>query len=153
MSPGRGRPGGAPSRAWVDEQRALHEAYLGRRPGVERHLVKILWWTVAADRRPDMMGVLSRLWSGRSLASADEQTFVALYDPADPVGARPFLVARVAPGSFPEAGGRGVATAVGTPTAGGALVIETRRGAVLPAEPPGLPGDDAPAWSEVDAPG
>lgn len=152
MRAGRDRPGGSASRAWIAEQQALHEAYLGRRAGVERHLVKILWWTVAADRRPDMLGLVSRLWSGRSVASADEQTFVALYDPGDPVGARPFLVARVAPGSFPEAGGRGVATAVGTPAAGGALVIETRRGAVLPAEPPSVPGDDAPAWSEVDAP-
>ena len=33
------------------------------------------------------------------------------------------------------------------------LVIATRRGVVLPAEPPGLPGVDALVWSEVDAAG
>ncbi len=138
--------------AWADEQRSFYEGYVTRRVGAERRRVKILWWTVVPGGGPDAMGLVSRLWSGRRTRPAEGQVFVAVYDAADPVGARPFLVVRARPDSFAEAHGRATATAVGCAEPGGALVIETRRGTVAPAEAPGLPGDHAPGWSEVDAP-
>jgi hypothetical protein len=143
----------ADSARWVDEQRALYEAWLSRGAGVQRRRVKILWWTSAAGQGRDVLGLISRLWAGRRTRPAEEKLYVALYDPADAVGARPFLVVRAWPDSLTEARGRAIATAVGRAEPGGAVVIETSRGPVVPAEAPGLPGDDAPSWTEVDAPG
>jgi hypothetical protein len=139
-------------RAWRDEQRAFVEAYAGRRVGAERRPVKILWWTDAPAQGPDVLGVVARLWTGRRARPAQEQTFVALFDATDPVGARPFLVVRTGPDTFGQPSGRSTGTAVGAAEPDGVLLIETRRGQVIPAEPPGLPGDAAPAWSEVDPP-
>lgn len=139
--------------AWADEQRSFYESYVTRRVGADRRRVKVQWWTVLPGHGPDVMGLVSRLWSGRRTRTAEGQVFVAVYDAADPVGARPFLVVRAGPDSFAETRGRATATVVGRAEPGGALVIETRRGPIAPAEPPGLPGDDAPAWSEVDASG
>lgn len=155
MSPGAGAglPGDEVEADWAGEQMALYEDYVDRRAGAERRRVKILWWRAAVDHRPDVVGVLSRLWSAGRTRADDDPLFVALYDATDPVGARPFLVVRVRPDSLAGRHGRAIATAVGRAEPGGALVIETRRGLVVPAEPPGLPGDDAPAWSEVDAAG
>jgi hypothetical protein len=137
---------------WVDQQRALYEGYVSRRVGAERRPVKILWWTVAPGHGPDVMGLVSSMWKGRRTRAAEEQVFVALFDAVDPVGARPFLVVRVGPDSFAEASGRATATAVGRAEPDGALLLETRLGPLAPAEAPGLPGDDAPSWSEVDPP-
>jgi hypothetical protein len=112
--------------------------------------VKIHWWTAAGRaRRVDLMGTLSQLWSGRQ-ADADP-VLVAVYEATDPVGAPPFLVVRAAPGSFADASGRALATIVGRAEPGGALLVETRHGAVLPIAPPAAPDDDAPPWSEIDA--
>jgi hypothetical protein len=138
---------------WATAQRDLSQAYLTRTAAAERHPVKILWWTAAGTGRPDVMGLVSRLWVGRRTRPVESQVFVALYEAADPVGTRPFLVIRARPDSFTTAHGRAIATVVGRAEPEGALVIETRRGPVLPAESPGLPGDDAPPGSEVDAAG
>ncbi|HET6772553.1 MAG TPA: hypothetical protein VFH36_04530 [Acidimicrobiales bacterium] len=134
---------------WAAEQRAFYQDYLARRGGAERRLVKIRWWTARGGRGSDVMGVLARLWSGKRAHRGDEQVFVALYAAADPVGARPFLVMPAVDRTFTEASGRATATVVGRAEPGGALVIETRQGEVLPAQAPGEPGDDAPSWSEV----
>ena len=135
---------------WVTEQRALMAGYESRTVGAERRRVKIQWWTAAGKaRRVDVVGTVSQLWSGRH-AGADP-VLVAVYEAADPVGAPPFLVVRVAPDSFVDASGRAVATLVGRAEPGGALLIETRHGPVRPVEPPAAAGDDAPPWSEVDA--
>lgn len=135
---------------WVTEQRDLMEGYEARTVGAERRRVKIQWWTAAGKtRRVDLMGTVSQLWSGRH-AGADP-VLVAVYEAADPVGAPPFLVVRVAPQSFVDASGRAVATVVGHAEPGGALLIETRHGPVHPVEPPAAAGDDAPPWSEIDA--
>lgn len=135
---------------WVREQRALMAAHGSRAAGVERRRVKIRWWTASTGaRRVDLAGALSRLWSGRG--SDTEPVFVALYQVADAIGTRPFLVVRVAPGSFAEAAGRAVVTLVGGAEPEGALLIETRLGPVVPVEPPAAPGGAAPTWSEVDA--
>ncbi len=151
--PGDGTPDRVARSDWAEEQRALYESYVDRRVGAERRRVKILWWTAAVGRGPDVMGLVSRLWAGRRTRPAVDQVFVAVYEATAPIGARPFLVVRARPDSFTEARGRATATAVGRAEPEGALVIETRRGAVVPAEPPGLPGDNAPSWSEVGAPG
>ena len=135
-------------RDWVVGQRDLVLAYESRTVGLERLRVKILWWTAAAARRVDVMGTVSQLWSGR--AADSDPVSIAVYEAADPVGTPPFLVVRVAPGSFVEARGRGIATLVGHAEPGGALLVETRHGPVVPVEPPSPPGADAPPWSEVD---
>jgi len=98
------------------------------------------------------MGAVSHLWTGRRRRAAENPVFVALYEAADPVGSRPFLVVRAQPGDFADPAGRATATLVGAAEPDGLLLIETRRAVVAPAEPPGLPGDAAPPWSEVDAP-
>lgn len=157
MRPSRGgrRPPGVLASAgvtdWAAEQRAVYEDYLAHRGGAERRPVKIRWWTARAGRSADVMGVLARLWSGKRARQDGEQVFVALYEASDPVGGRPFLVVPAADRTFTEASGRATATVVGRPEPGGALVIETRQGEVLPAQPPGEPGADAPSWSEVGA--
>jgi hypothetical protein len=145
--PGAVAPAGAPD--WAAEQRAFYEGYVARRGGAERRPVKIRWWTARAGRGADVMGVVARLWSGKRARQGDEQVFVALYEASDPVGARPFLVVPAADRTFTEASGRAMATVVGRAEPRGALVVETRQGEVLPALPPGEPGDDAPSWSEV----
>lgn len=135
---------------WARRQRALVTAHGSRAAGVERRPAKIRWWTAATGaRRVDLAGALARLWSGRG--SGTEPVFVALYEVADPIGTRPFLVVRVAPDSFAEAAGRAVVTLVGGAAPDGTLLIETRLGPVVPVEPPAAPGDAAPTWSEVDA--
>lgn len=143
---------GRSERDWRDEQRAFAEAHAARRVGAERRPVKILWWTDAPAQGPDVLGVVARLWTGRRTRPAQEQTFVALFHATDPVGARAFLVVRTSPDTFGQPSGRSTGTAIGAAEPGGVLVIETRRGQVVPAEPPALPGDAAPAWSEVDPP-
>ncbi len=140
-------------RVWRDEQSAFVEAYASRRVGAERRPVKILWWTDVPAQGPDVLGVVARLWTGRRTRPAQEQTYVALFDAADPVGARPFLVLRTNADTFGQPRGRATGTAIGAVEPDGVLLIETRRGPVVPVEPPGLPGDAAPAWSEVDPPG
>jgi len=134
---------------WASEQLAFYEDYLARRGGAERRPVKIRWWTARAGRKADVMGVVARLWTGKRFRQGEEQVFVAVYEAADPVGARPFLVVPARDRTFAEASGRATATVVGRAEPGGALVIETRQGEVLPALPPGAPGDDAPSWTEV----
>lgn len=147
------RPPGAVHSAelaeWAAEQRSFYEGYLARRGGAERRPVKIRWWTARAGRRADVLGVVARLWTGKRFGQGEEQVLVAVYEAADPVGARPFLVVPARDRTFAEASGRATATVVGRAEPGGALVIETRRGQVLPALPPGAPGDDAPSWTEV----
>ncbi|HEX6569859.1 MAG TPA: hypothetical protein VF015_11860 [Acidimicrobiales bacterium] len=136
---------------WAADQRELELAREARTDRAERRRVKILWWTDrAGPRHPDVVGAVARLWSGRRRDT--EQVFVALYQATDPPGARPFLVVRARPGCVAQPRGRALATVVGRAEPGGALVIETSRGQVVPAEPPARPGDLAPAWSEVDAP-
>ncbi len=134
---------------WVAEQRALVAGYESRTVGAERRRVKIQWWTpMGTTRRVDLMGTVSQLWSGRH-AGADP-VLVAVYEAADPVGTLPFLVVRAAPGVLVDASGRSLATVVGRAEPGGALLVETRHGAVLPLEPPSAAGSDAPPWTEVD---
>ena len=145
-----GAGAGRSERDWRVEQVGFADAYAARRVGAERRPVKILWWTDVPAQGPDVLGVVARLWTGRRTRPAQELTFVALFDATDPVGARPFLVVRTTPDTFGEPSGRATGTAVGATEPGGVLVIETRRGQVVPVEPPGLPGDAAPAWSEVD---
>ena len=134
---------------WATQMRDLVEGYEARTVGVERRRVKIQWWTAAGTtRRVGLMGTVSQLWSGRQ--AGGDPVLVAVYEATDPVGAAPFLVVRAAPGSFPDASGRALATIVGRAEPGGALLVETRQGAVLPIVPPAAPSDEAPPWSEVD---
>ena len=109
--------------------------------------MKIRWWTAtAAVAASDVMGVLARLWSGKRAHRGDEHAvFVALYAAADPVGARPFLVVPAVDRTFTEASRPGDGhrwSARAEP--GGALLIETRQGEVLPAQAPGEPGRRRP---------
>ena len=135
---------------WSDAQDAFTAAHLGR-AGSERRRVKVRWWSAPTSRGPDVTGMVARLWSGRGTRPGDDLVFVALYEPSDPVGARPFLVLRARPGDVVTPSGRATATVHGTAAPGGFLVVETRAGTIVPAEPPGEPGDDAPPWTEVDA--
>jgi hypothetical protein len=136
---------------WVGEQIALVRDHERRADRAPRRRVKIRWWTEGprARRRAHVTAALSRLWSARPLDAG--AVFVALYEATDPVGTPPFLVLRVGPDEFAESQGRAIVTAVGEAVPGGALVLETRQGTVIPAEPPATPGDGVPAWSEVDA--
>lgn len=67
-----------------------------------------------------------------------------------PWAARPVVTFEVAANTFPTASGRATAVAVGELGPGGALVVETRHGAVYPQWVPEAPDDDAPDWTEVD---
>jgi hypothetical protein len=134
---------------WATQQRDLVEGYESRTVGAERRRVKIQWWTATGKtRRVDLMGSLSQLWSARH--AGGDPVLVAVYDATDPIGAPPFLVVKAAPDSFVDASGRALATIVGRPEPGGALLVETRHGAILPTEPLSPAGDDAPPWAEVD---
>ena len=148
-----GRPYARPvddERRWRAEQAAFAAEHLGWHGAAPRRPVKVMWWSVAAGRGPDVTGLISRLWSGRSRRPGEEQVFVALFAADDPVGSRPFLVLRAQPGGVTSARGRGVATVHGEAEPGGVLVVESRAGTIVPAEPPATPGDDAPSWTEVD---
>jgi len=137
---------------WVTQQRDLVEGYESRTVGAERRPVKIQWWTAGGKaRRVDLMGTVSQLWSGRQVGG--DPVLVAVYEAADPVGTAPFLVVKAAPGALVDASGRAVATIVGRAEPGGALLVETRHGAILPIEPPSPADDDAPPWAEVDTGG
>jgi hypothetical protein len=138
-------------RGWASAQHAVTAAHQAR-SGTARRRVKVQWWTAAAARGPDVTGVVTRLWSGRRSRARTGETFVALYEPEDPVGAPPFLVVRAGPGDLASSSGRALATVHGEPVPGGALVIETRAGTVVPVEPPSEAGDRAPGWTEVDEP-
>ncbi|MBN2623114.1 MAG: hypothetical protein JXA83_07095 [Acidimicrobiales bacterium] len=148
----RRRRGDVPA-AWTDEQRAVYEAYLTRRGGGERRRVKILWWTEADTGGPDVMGLVSSIWSGRRRGAGPGRVLVALYHAGAPVGDPPELVVPVDATTLTEPSGRALATAIGRCEPGGALVIETSRGPLLPAAPPAPPDEASPPWSEVDAPG
>jgi hypothetical protein len=138
-------------RDWASAQHAVTAAHQAR-SGTARRPVKVQWWTATATRGPDVTGVVTRLWSGRRSRARTGETFVALYEAADPVGAPPFLVVRAGPGDLASPSGRAVATVHGDAVPGGALVIETRDGTVVPVEPPAEAGDQAPGWTEVDEP-
>lgn len=129
-------------------QHTLTAAYLAR-SGTARRRVKVRWWT-ATTRGPDVAGAVTRLWSGRRSLRRTGTTFVALYEAADPAGTPPFLVVRAAPGDLDAPRGRAVATVHGEAVPGGALVVETRAGTVVPVEPPAEPAEEAPPWTEVD---
>ena len=137
-------------RRWRSEQAAFAAEHLEWHASGPRRPVKVMWWSVSVGRGPDVTGLISRLWSARSRRPGEEQVFVALFAPDDAVGTRPFLVLRAQPGGVSTARGRAVATVHGEPEAGGVLVVETRAGTIVPAEPPAAPGDDAPSWTETD---
>jgi hypothetical protein len=136
---------------WLVEQSEFTADHLARRAGAERRRVKVLWWTASASvpRRPDVTGLLARLWSGGA-GQGGQHLFVALFEPDDPVGARPFLVLRASPGEAGTPNGRGLAVVHGRAEPGGVLVVETPAGTIVPAEPPAPPGDRAPSWAETD---
>jgi hypothetical protein len=137
---------------WRADQAAFTGDHLARRAGGSRRRVKVMWWSVSASRArgPDVTGLLAQLWSGRGRRPGADQVFVALFEPDDPVGARPFLVLRARDGGLGAPRGRALATVHGQAEPGGVLVVETRAGTIVPAEPPGEPGDDAPSWTETD---
>jgi hypothetical protein len=136
---------------WARREFELLQAHEQRTLAAERRRVKLIWWTVPprGRRRADMLAPLARLWSGRPTDPGP--TYVALYEAADPVGTRPFLVFRAEPGALPDTTGRAVATLVGEAVAGGTLLVELHRHVVSPLEPPVEPDEDAPPWSEVDS--
>lgn len=138
---------------WAVEQLRFASAYLAREVGAERRRVKLQWWSVPNGHRRAGAGRVTVLWSmARGNAFADHDTHVALYAGDAPVGASPFLVfVAQEGGGLVEARGRATGTLAGTADPGGALVVETSRGPVLPASVPAPPGDDAPDWSEADA--
>jgi hypothetical protein len=133
---------------WSAAQNACTAAYLGRE-GTPRRRVKVRWWT-ETTRGPDVTGMVALLWTGRRRRPGGPAVFVAVYEPHAPVGAQPFLVVRAREPDLATPGGRGLATVHGDAVPGGALVIESRAGTVVPAEPPAAPGEGAPAWTEVD---
>ena len=135
---------------WAGQQLAFTAAHLARE-GAERRRVKVRWWSAPTSRRPDVTGMVARLWSARRTRPGDDLVFVALYEVDDPVGARPFLVVRAHAGDLAAPSGRATATVHGAAVPGGALVVEARAGTIVPAEPPAEPGADAPSWTEVDA--
>jgi hypothetical protein len=137
---------------WAVEQLRFSSAYLGREVGAERRRVKLQWWSVPNGHRRAGAGKVTLLWSmARGNAFADHDTHVALYAGDAPVGAPPFLVFVVQEGSgLIGAKGRATGTVAGTAEPGGALVVETSRGPVLPASVPAPPGEEAPGWSEAD---
>jgi hypothetical protein len=135
---------------WRAEQAAFTADHLGRQAGGPRRRVKVVWWSASLARGPDVSGLLARLWSGRDRRPGADQVFVALFEPEDPVGARPFLVLRARDGGLGATRGRALATVHGQAEPGGVLVVETRAGTIVPAEPPAEPGDDAPSWTETD---
>jgi hypothetical protein len=137
-------------RRWRAEQAAFATEHLERHAAAPRRPVKVMWWSVALGRGPDVTGVLSRLWSARGRRPGEDPVFVALFPAEAPVGSRPFLVLRAQPGGVASAQGRAVATVHGEAEPGGVLVVETRAGTIVPAEPPGAPGGDAPSWTETD---
>jgi len=137
---------------WWVEQAVFTDDHLARRTGAPRRRVKVAWWSASAStaRGPDVTGLLSRLWSGREHRPGADEVFVAMFEPDDPVGARPFLVLRARQGGLGPARGRALATVHGRAEPGGVLVVETHAGTIVPAEPPAAPGDEAPSWSETD---
>ncbi len=134
---------------WVVEQYRFEQAHLARRAGAERRRVKLRWWAAPA-RRTEVTDVVVRMLSPRLARRATGPVSVALYDAADAVGARPFLVMQVDAASLGDPRGRATGTLVGRAEPGGVLVVETSRGALTPLTPPALPDDEAPGWSEVD---
>lgn len=136
---------------WVVAQAACTAAYLAR-SGLARRRVKVRWWSEAARRGPDVVGALARLWAATGPRRAGTAVVVAVYEPSAEAGAIPFLVVRAAESGLARPAGRAVATLYGDPVPGGALVVETWAGTVVPAEPPTAAGRDALPWSDVDPP-
>lgn len=136
--------------AWPAAQHAFTAAHLAR-AGAPRRRVKVLWWSEATSRGPDVGGLVSRLWSGPR-PRQDRVVFVAMFEPDAPVGTPPFLVVRAGDSDLVAPSGRATATVHGDAVPGGALVIEARVGTVVPVEPPAEPGEGAPPWTEVDRP-
>ncbi|HET6954200.1 MAG TPA: hypothetical protein VFI47_27800 [Acidimicrobiales bacterium] len=136
---------------WADEQARFASAYLGARAGAERRRVKLRWWSVPNGHRRGGAGKVTVLWS-MALGNrfADHDIHVALYPADAPPGASPIVVFTAQPGDLVESQGRATGTVAGRPEPGGALVVETSRGAVLPASVPVAPGEGDPAWSETD---
>lgn len=136
---------------WAAAQSAFTAAFLAR-AGAPRRRVKVRWWSEATTRGPDVTGAVARLLSARRSHTRGRVVFVAVYEPDAPVGAPPFLVVRAGDDDLASPSGRATATVHGDAAPGGALVVETRVGTVVPAEPPAEPGDAAPTWTEVDPP-
>ena len=137
---------------WADEQLALAEGYLTGRAGAERRRVKLRWWSVPNHHRRAGAGAVTVVWSmARGNRFADHDVHVALYEPDAAPGAAALVTFVAQEGSgLIEAAGRSLGTAVGRPEPGGALVVETSRGTVMPASMPAAPEEATPGWSETD---
>ncbi len=139
---------------WADEQLTLAEGYLTGRAGAERRRVKLRWWSVPNSHRRTGAGTVTVLWSmARGNRFSDHDLHVALYEPDAAPGA-PALVTFVAQegSGLIEAAGRSLGTAVGRAEPGGALLVVTSRGTVMPASMPAAPEEATPGWSETDQP-
>lgn len=137
---------------WADEQLTLAEGYLSGRGGAERRRVKLRWWSVPNSHRRTGAGTVTVLWSmARGNTFSDHDLHVALYEPDAAPGAAALVTFVAQEGSgLVEAAGRSLGTAVGRAEPGGALVVVTSRGTVMPASMPAAPEDTTPGWSEVD---
>ena len=141
---------------WADEQLSFAERYVAGRARAERRRVKLRWWSVPNQHRRAGAGTVTVLWSmARGNTFADRDVHVALYEPDAAPGAAPLVTFVAQEGSgLVEGAGRSLGTAVGRAEPGGALVVETSRGTVMPASMPAAPGEGTPGWSETDrAPG
>lgn len=138
---------------WADEQFALASRYAAGRVAAERRRVKVRWWSVPNNHRRAGAGKVTVLWSmARGNTFDDRDIHVALYEQDAPPGAAALLWFIAQEGSgLVESQGRTLGTALGRAEPGGALVVETSRGAVMPASVPAAPGDDTPGWSDTGA--
>ena len=139
---------------WADEQLTLAEGYLTGRAGAERRRVKLRWWSVPNSHRRTGAGTVTVLWSmARGNAFSDHDLHVALYEPDAAPGATALVTFVAQEGSgLVEAAGRSLGTAVGRAEPGGALLVVTSRGTVMPASMPAAPEEATPGWSETDQP-
>jgi hypothetical protein len=119
----------------------------------ERRRVKVRWWSVPNQHRRAGAGKVTVLWSmARGNTFDDRDLHVALYEQDAAPGAAALLWFVAQEGSgLVESHGRMLGTALGRAEPGGALVVETSRGAVMPASVPAAPEDDTPGWSDTDA--
>lgn len=121
---------------WRSRQQTFATQYLDG-SSVSDVPVRFRWWTVS----PPMggSGIVATIWAvrmfSRMIRRVEEGTFVEVT--GDRVGeAR--VAFRVAGGSFSTREGEGVGLVCGDLRTGGALVLETEDGPVLPVSPPVL---------------